>query len=68
MDAVKLREKAEKLLALAKEQEKKERDNQQKKVSSLVFDHVKANGYEFGPDFAAKVRAIMEPGAATKSK
>jgi hypothetical protein len=68
MDAVKLREKAEKLLAMAKEQERKEREMQQKKIATLVLEHVKAKGYEFGPDFAAKVKAIMEPGSVAKTK
>lgn len=64
MDASKLRERAEKLLARAKEQERKEKELIQKKIAIAVTEHVKASGYNFGPDFAQKIKTILEPGNA----
>lgn len=66
MDASKLRERAEKLLAMAKEQERKEKELLQKKIATLVIDHVKVKGYEFGQDFADRVKTILEPASESK--
>lgn len=64
MDAAKLRERAEKLLTQAKQQERKEKEQQQKKLAVALTEHVKAKGYDFGPEFANKIKAILEPDSA----
>ena len=61
MDASKLRERAEKLLARAKEQERKQKELIQKKIAIAVTEHVKASGYNFDSDFAQKIKDILEP-------
>lgn len=61
MDASKLRERAEKLLARAKEQERKQKELIQKKIAIAVTEHVKTSGFNFGPDFAQKIKDILEP-------
>ena len=68
MDAAKLRERAEKLLAMAKAQERKQKDLIQKKIAIAVTEHVKASGYNFGADFAHKIKAILEPGSADNAE
>ena len=64
MDTSKLRERAEKLLARAKEHERKQKELIHKKIAVAVTEHVKASGYNFGPDFAQKIKTILEPSSA----
>jgi ABC-type transport system substrate-binding protein len=60
MDPLKLREKAEKLLAKARHEEKKQKDNLNKKLSNIILVNIKNNGYNFDTDFAELVKKTIE--------
>lgn len=60
MDPIKLREKAEKLLAKAREEERKQKDRLNAKISGFVLEYIKNNGYVFDSSFADGIKKIVE--------
>ena len=60
MDPIKLREKAEKLLAKAREEERKQKDKLNAKISGFVLEYVKNSGYVFDSSFADGIKKIVE--------
>ncbi|ACD97393.1 hypothetical protein [Trichlorobacter lovleyi] len=60
MDPVKLREKAEKLLQKARNEERKQKEVLNRKVSAFVLSFIKNNGYNFDTIFADGIKAVIE--------
>lgn len=63
MDPVKLREKAEKLLQKARDEERKQKDILNRKLSAFVLSYLKNKGYNFDVSFSDGIRAIIESSA-----